>query len=103
MLHRLKQVVGLEFLDFDIRVAHNTEEMRRDDFHAREKRLQVGHDQLVEPDEIVMKGDRAILADGSGAAFYGHKAGQRIWHLQAGKFFIPLLVADDDGQVEAQV
>ena len=63
LLHGLQQIVRFDFLDFHVCVADDAERMRGDHFHAREERLQIGNDHLLEPHEIMVIRNRAILAD----------------------------------------
>jgi hypothetical protein len=103
LLHRLEQVVGLDLLDLDVRVAHHAERVRRDDLHAREERRQVRLDHLLDPDEVVVPGQRAVAALAARRPAQGHQPRQRVGHLQPREALVPLRVAHDDGKVQAQV
>ena len=55
-LDRLQQVSGFEFLNRGFGVAGDVEGMRFEDFHAGEQELQVGRDELFQPDETLADG-----------------------------------------------
>src|SRR5665213_560005 len=66
------------------------------DFESREKSLQVGDDQLLQPHE----------ARGSVAAFRGghrHQLGKRVGYLYSGEAFLAARILDHDGKIQAQV
>ena len=77
--------------------------MRSDYFHAREKVIEIGGDHLLEPDEIMLVGNRPIFADSARRTLDRQKARQGIGHFQARKFFVALFVADHDGEVQTQI
>ena len=58
----LKQIRSFKFLDHDVRVACDTEGMGFDHFHTREERIHIGSNDLLQPDEIMVVGNGAILA-----------------------------------------
>ncbi len=68
-----------------------------------EEQTDVGGDDLLEPDEIMMVGDRPILAGGARGAFDGDEARQGAGHFETREFLVALLVTDDDGKVQAEI
>ena len=49
----LQQIVGFQFLDGDFGVARDVEDVRLHDLQARKQMLQIGDDQLLQPNESV--------------------------------------------------
>ena len=102
LLDRLEQVVGLELLDRHLGVARHAEGVDADDRHAGEELVEVGGDELLEPDEVVAPRAWPRPAGRPGAR-HGHQARQRRGHLDAGEELLAVLVAQQHRQVEAQV
>ena len=65
LLHGLEQVIGFEFLNFDIGIAHDAEGMGCDNFQTGKQPLKICSNDLVQPDEIMMMRNGPIF---SGAA-----------------------------------
>ena len=90
-LDRGEQVVGLLLLEGEVGVAGDPEGVVALDLHAREQRVEVGGDDLLERHEALAVG-------------HHHEPGQQQRHLHPGE--APLVgdrVAHDDGQVQRQV
>ncbi len=62
LLDRQQQVVGLVLFDREVGVARDAEEVRVEDLHAREQRVQVGGDDLLDRDEDARLRPRRIAA-----------------------------------------
>ena len=68
-----------------------------------EQGAQVGFDDLVDPDEVVPAGNRAVFAAASRGALDRHQLGQGGRHLNARKTPHVVLPFDDRRQVEAEI
>ncbi len=90
-LDLLEQVLGLVDLELDIRVARDAERVRRDDRHAREQRLDVSGDDLLDRHEPLAVGQT-------------EEPGQRRRHLDAREpGDVRLGITHPDGQVQGEV
>ena len=100
---RLQQVAGFQVLNGRIGVAGHVEGMRLDDLHAGKQRSQVGRDQLFDPDEHL------FLHHDFGPALrlrshrHRHQLRQRVGNLHARKVLDALGIAQDHGQIQAEV
>ena len=97
----LEQVVGFELLDGHLGVARDPEGVGVDDLHAGEELVEVGGDELLEPHEVALAARRSV----GGRPCRGHRdqARQRARHLDAGEELLAVRVAQQHGEVEAQV
>ncbi len=103
LLHGFEQIVGFQFLDFDIGVADDTEGVNGHHLEPGEERSQVGRDDLFEPDEVMVVGHRPIFAQPARGALDWQQTREGIGDFQAGELVAALVVADDDREVQAQV
>ncbi len=62
LLHALEQVIRFDLLDLHVRVADDAERVGGNHLQAGEKAGEVGSDELLEPDKIMMMRDRPVLA-----------------------------------------
>jgi len=98
-----QQIFGFQFLDGDIGVAGDVEGVHIDDLHAGEEGVHVGGDDLFDPDIGFLAAGARALAGGSVHARQGHQRGQRIGHFDAGEALVAAGIADEDGEVEAEI
>src|ERR671930_1496874 len=101
--HRFEQVICLQFLDEDVRVTDDPKGMGGEDFHAWEQRLQVGGDDLLEPDEILMVPYRSIFMYCPRRTRERDQARQGARYLDAGEMLPSFEVTDEHRKVKAQV
>ena len=98
-----EQVLRFQFFDRHVGVARDVKRMRFQHLHSREQRTQMSRDHLFQPDEFEMGLRAAALLLGRGGAVHGNQRRQRIGNLDAREAFITLGVADERGQVQAEV
>ncbi len=90
-LDRREEVFGLALDEVEVGIPGDPEGVGVDDLHAREERLHVEGDQLLEGEEAAVIGKRG-------------EAGQQRRHLKAGEVLDPAKrVADDHREVEREV
>ena len=121
----LEEVAGFELLNGGVGVAGYVEGMSFEDFHAGEECLQVVNDQVLEPDEVQWLGglcwriffcvSLCISLCISPGVFFPvflcvlyqvgqvHQLRQAVGDFYAGEVFDTLGVANQDGQIEAEI
>ena len=52
LLHRFHEIRRLILFDLEVRIPGDAERMNTGDLHAREQEVEIGGDDLLEPDEI---------------------------------------------------
>jgi len=62
LLHGFEQIIGFQLLDFYICVADDAEGVYCNNLHPCEKGVDVGHNDLLKPGEIMIVRDGAVLA-----------------------------------------
>jgi hypothetical protein len=77
--------------------------MRFQHLHAREQRTQMSRDHLLQPNEFKMGLRAPALLLGRGGAVYRNQRRQGIGNLDAREALVALGVADQRGQVQAEV
>ena len=91
----MQQIGGVVFLDLQVGVARHPERVAFGDLQAGKQRLQIGGDDLLQPDKA---------GGGQGAvAGAGDKARQDAGNFHAGEPLAKLRVAHDDREIEAEV
>ena len=98
VLYGLQEVGGLVLLDHEVRVAGYLEDVARHDLLAGEELIQVGRDDLLDPDEAHL----GPLVGTAVLVGQPHEAVYRGRHLYAGHH-PPAPVLDHDEQVEREV
>ena len=104
LFNRLQKIAGLKFLDGAVRVPSYVERMGFNDFHSWKQALQIGHDDLLQPHQVLW--DRRFLFPGHaifGSRSYRYELGQDIRHFDSREMFNVLLVANQHGQIQAEV
>ena len=103
LLDGFQKIFGLQFLDGDIGVARHVERVHLDDLHAGEQGIEVGRDHLLDPDVGLLPARAGALVRRRVDPRQGHQRGQRVGHFDARESFIAAGIADQDGQVKAQI
>jgi hypothetical protein len=93
-----EQIVGFEFLDGDVGIAGDVEGVSLEDFHAWEELIEVGDDEMFEPEEALV-----AAAAGFAVGVDGDELGKGIGYFEAGEMIFAFGAADEDGEVEAEV
>ena len=87
LFHGFQQVSRLQFLDGSLSIPGYMEGMGFQDFHAREQHLQVGRDQLLQPDQVLSSGTLPVLSFARWSGIHGDQLRNRIRDLDPGKVF----------------
>ena len=103
LFNRLQKIAGLKFLDGAVRVPSYVERMGFNDFHSWKQALQIGHDDLLQPHLVLWRSFLFL-----GHAFFGYRSywyelRQDIGHFDPGEMFNVPPIADQHGQVQAEV
>ena len=96
-LDRFEKVVAFQFLNCHLGVARHAERVGFDDFQPREQSLQVGRDQLFQPNEGC-RCFRTRMKNG-----HGHQLRKRVRYLDPGEAFHAMRVFHHYREIQAQV
>jgi hypothetical protein len=98
----LEQIARFPLLNFYLGIAGNMKRIRLENGHPREELIEIGANQIFEPDVGIGLGldDRRSTTLGSFNLADGHKLRQTVRYFDASKAFFTVGIADQNGQVE---
>ncbi len=99
LLDGFKQIVRFQFLDGDFGVASEMKDVSPQNLQARKQMLQIGDDQLLQPNKTVFAGRSA----GVGRKRYRKQLGQSIGNLHASEVFRTAGLAHRHRDIQAKV
>ena len=102
-LDAFEQIFGFQFLDGHVGVAGDVKGMRLQHLHPRKQRAQMSGDHLLQPHEFEMGLRSPAVLLGRRGAVDRDQRRQRIGNLDAREALVALAVADERGQVQAEV